>query len=327
MIIIDNKNSDPYLNHAIEEHLIDKLEDDCFMLWQNAPCILLGRNQNAYAEINMSYVKEHNIAVVRRITGGGAVFNDWGNFNFTFIAKNKDNVFADFKKFTEPIIAALKKLNIGAEFKGRNDLVIEGKKFSGNAQCRMRDKILHHGTLLFNVDIAALVSALTVSSLKLKSNAVASVRSRVTNISEHLSEKMSIDEFRLMILDEVRGSVKDAKNYELTKADLQASEIIAKNKYRLDSWNFGQKVNFSFAKEERFTGGLVQMQADIVKGIIKEIRFFGDFFNEKPISEIEEGLCGIPYQYDKIEEKLKEYNIDDYFKNIKREEIISLIIG
>lgn len=326
MLVINNKNKDPYLNHAIEEHLMNKLDDDCFMLWQNSPCVLLGRNQNAYLEVNMDYARAHNIKIVRRITGGGTVFNDNGNFNFTFISSSNNHSFADFTRFTQPIINALRKQGVPAEFHGRNDLVIDGKKFSGNAQCKVKDKILHHGTLLFGSDIEALGEALNVNYLKLQSKSIASAKNRVTNIKDHLSKPMTLEEFRIMLLEEVRNSVEGAEYYELTEDDLLESELIATKRYRQDSWNYQEKLDFEFLRECRFTGGLVQVNMNIAKGIIKDIRINGDFFNEKDISEVEGALVGLSYDYQTIFNALNIVDIDKYFKNISREDLMSVII-
>ncbi|MFW5779925.1 MAG: lipoate--protein ligase, partial [Bacillota bacterium] len=266
------------------------------------------------------------IDVVRRITGGGTVYNDWGNFNFTFISKNKDDDFADFKKFTKPILSALHKLGVDASFQGRNDLVIDGKKFSGNAQCKLKNRLLHHGTLLFDVNLENLANALTVNFLKLKSKAVASVKSRVTNISEHINIPMTIDEFRQVIIDEVKNIFKDASLYDLTQTDMIRSEEIALNRYRQRKWNFPDRIDFSIKKEKKFPAGLVQVQIEINKGTIKDISFYGDFFNEKDLYDIQSRLKGIKYESNSIKNVLSSFDLDLYFKNIHKEDILNLIL-
>lgn len=326
MRIIDNDIRDPYLNLAIEEYLTKTAVEDCFMLWQNCPSIILGKNQNAYAEINMDYVRKNDVAVVRRITGGGAVYHDEGNINFTFIASRHENKFADFSKFTKPVVVALSKLGITAEFSGRNDLVIDNKKFSGNAQCRLKDNIMHHGTLLFDVDIEALVASLNVNFLKIKTKAVASTRARVTNISEHLKLPMTIKEFKNMLLKEIKNSSSGSRYYELTKEDLMAAESLAKEKYRLKEWTFSDKFAFTAQKEKKFAGGLLQVYTDIKNGMLKEIRFFGDYFSEKDVGEIEKALRNTPYNELAIKKSLDSFDIDLYFKNINKNEILELII-
>ncbi|MDI9486474.1 MAG: lipoate--protein ligase [Bacillota bacterium] len=325
MIIINNNNTDPFLNHAIEEHLIDRFEDECFMLWQNSPCLLIGRNQNVYQEINMDFVKEQKIDVVRRITGGGTVYNDWGNFNFTFISKNKDD-FSDFKKFTIPILSALNKLGANARFEGRNDLVIDGKKISGNAQCKLKGKLLHHGTLLFDVNLENLARSLNPSFLKLESKAVASVKSRVTNIIDYLDRPLTIDGFRKKIVDEIKSIFPEAIIYDLTQSDLIRAEEIALSKYRQRKWNFPDRIDFTIRKEKKFPAGLVQIEMEIHKGKIKNISFYGDFFNEKDIGDVVDTLKGIEYQEKTIKSIMDSLDLDLYFKNIPKDCLLGLII-
>lgn len=296
------------------------------MLWQNEPCVLIGRNQNVYAEINMDYIREHNIKVVRRITGGGTVFNDYGNFNFTFIAKKEKNKFADFRTFTNLIISALQSLGIQAEFSGRNDLLIDGKKFSGNAQCILKNKILHHGTLLFDVDINALTSALNVSSLKLQSKNIISTKSRVTNISKHLKEAVTLYEFKDKLINYALNYIEGAKRFELTEKDLASARVIADSKYRLDSWNFPLNIDFSMHREKRFAGGTMQFMAKVDRGVIKEAKIYGDFFYEKDKAEIENALIGTKYTEQSVKHILEMFDMDEYFKGITAAEILSLIL-
>lgn len=324
MIAINSTVTDPYLNHAIEEVMLQK-EDECFILWKNAPCILLGKNQNAYSEINTEYIRLNNISLVRRITGGGTVYNDFGNLNFTFIAKRESVDFADFKRFTVPVIAALQKLGIPAEFKGRNDLVIEDKKFSGNAQCWLKDKVLHHGTLLFNTDLTALAKSLNVSKLKLLSKGIQSTKSRVCNISDYINTQMDIYQFKEYLFNEVAISL-NADIYNLTNEDISKAQIIADEKYRKDSWNYNEKNNFSILKEDKFAGGILSSEILVKDGFIENIVFYGDFFSVKDSSEISAILKGSEYSYETIRQTLSKIDLDNYFKNITIEEILSIII-
>ena len=188
------KSKDPYLNLAIEEYLFRNTTDDIFMLWQNEPTVVIGKNQNVYAEINREYTKEHNIKIARRITGGGAVYHDLGNVNYTFISsRNKEGI--DFKYFTAPIIDALKAIGVNAELSGRNDITVNCKKISGNAQYSTDTRTLHHGTLLFDSDLSVLSSALNVDEEKIRSKAISSTRSRVINIKDLILENYKTDEF------------------------------------------------------------------------------------------------------------------------------------
>jgi lipoate---protein ligase len=195
MLLVKNHHTNPYFNLAAEEYLLKQRDEDFFMLWQNAPCIVIGKNQNAHAQIHHDYVKENDITVVRRLSGGGAVFHDLGNINFTFITKKNHNEAIDFSPFTLPIIHALKDLNVNAEFSGRNDILIDGKKFSGNAQYYYKERLLHHGTLLFSGNLTDLAKALKPKPQKIEDKAVQSTISRVTNIKSHLSTPMTVQEF------------------------------------------------------------------------------------------------------------------------------------
>ena len=189
MLCIKDSHTDPYFNIAADEYALKYLEDDCFMLWRNEPSIIVGKHQNTLAEINVDYVMKNNIKVVRRISGGGAVFHDLGNLNFTFVKNAGEDAQGDFRKFTQPILDVLQSMGINAKFEGRNDLTIDGKKFSGNAESIWKNRVLHHGTLLFSAVMTDLSAALKVNPLKFQDKAVKSVRSRVTNISEHLDRK------------------------------------------------------------------------------------------------------------------------------------------
>ena len=326
MIFVKHSNLNPYKNHAIEEFIMNKFNEDCFMLWKNERCILIGRNQNAYSEINMDYVKEHDIPIVRRITGGGAVFNDEGNFNFTFISCNTGEDFTNFKKFTIPIILALKKIGIQVEFSGRNDLTIGDKKFSGNAQCKYKDKVLHHGTLLFSSNFSDMESALRVNDIKLSSKGIKSVKSRVVNISDFLKSPMNIEEFRKYLFNEVLTNTENAKIYHITEEDLLEINLISEKKYATWQWNFGNNPHFNIEREKRFAGGIVQAFIEVSKGKIKDIRFYGDFFSEKDATLVEDTLKGLNYDYKVLYEALKDFNMDEYFKNITFENIMDLLI-
>ena len=195
MRYIYNDSTEPYFNLALEEYFLKQTDEEYFILWRNEPCIVVGKNQNTLSEIHLEFVKERNIKVVRRLTGGGAVFHDLGNINFTFIV-NDESSFNDFKGFVAPIIGTLKTLGIDAEFSGRNDMLIEGKKFSGNAQCKHKSRVMHHGTLLFSSNMNDLSGALKPKDIKFSDKSVKSVASRVTNISEHLENKLSVLEFK-----------------------------------------------------------------------------------------------------------------------------------
>jgi len=326
MLFVKHRNTDPYKNHAIEEFLMNKFDEDCFMLWKNEKCILIGNYQNAYNEINIDYVKQYNIPVVRRITGGGAVFNDEGNFNFSFISCNVSEDCFNFKKFTIPIVLALNKLGIKAELSGRNDLTIEGKKFSGNAQYKSKTKVLHHGTLLFSSNISDLANSLRVNPIKIESKGIKSVKSRVTNICEHLKISMTNEEFKEYLFNEVYSTTENSNIYQITEDDWKEINKIAEEKYSTWEWNYGQNPQFTMEREKKFVGGIVQASMNFNKNKIQNIKIHGDFFSEKDISIVENALIGVSYEYKSMYQVLKDFNMHNYFMNISIQNILDVLI-
>lgn len=299
MIYIEGKSTDPYFNLAAEEYIFKKSDEDVFMLWQNDNTIVVGKYQNTAEEISSLYVKEHGINVVRRLSGGGAVYHDLGNVNFTFIEKKKkDNVFV-FRYFTKHIINILGSLGVKAEFNSRNDLVIDGKKFSGNAQYMTGDKILHHGTLLFDSDLEVLVNALNVSNVKIESKAVKSVYERVTNIKPHVDRELDLGQFKQAIRDYMLTNGCD-REAELDENDIAGITELRNGKYAAWEWNYGANPRFNMKKEKKTECGLIKAYMDIRCGYINDIRLYGDFFADEKLPQTVERIKGMKY----IEEDL-----------------------
>lgn len=325
MIYIIDNNTDPYWNLAAEEYLFKNMTQPVFRLWQNDNAIIIGMHQNALAEINIDYVTKNGIKVVRRVSGGGAVYHDMGNLNFTFIDNRSETEesSAMFARFTRPIVDALKKLNIDAYLEGRNDLLIEGRKFSGNAVAVYKDRILQHGTLLFSSSMKDLSEALAGRPEKFVSKSVKSNRARVTNISEHLKESMTIEQFISFLEMEIAVDGK-YERYHYTPEDLEVINQLRDTKYSQDWWNLGSAPAYKFSKVCQFPGGLVELYTEVSKGIIKEIRIFGSYFFTKETSDVEELLTGCSHTKEEIEKRLETINLSHYFNNITREEFITL---
>ena len=322
MIYINNDNTNPYFNLATEEYLLKNFEDNCFMLWRNEPSIIVCKNQNTLSEINYEYVQEKNIPVVRRLSGGGAVFHDLGNINFTFITNSDSENFNNFRKFTQPIIDVLQYIGVNAEFTGRNDLTIEGKKFSGNAQYNYKNRILHHGTLLFSSDMVDLSLALKVKASKFEGKGVKSVTSRVTNISEHLKTPLTITEFKNLVMKHIMDMYKGEQIFEFNSKDITTINQMVNIQYKTWDWNFGSSPKYTFTNEKRFPGGSVEFNLNVEKGIIKDIKLFGDFFGKLDVSEVENALIGINHSEKAIREVLSSFDLANYFLNISLDDLI-----
>ena len=324
MLIIKRHNTDPYFNLATEEYVLKNFDEDSFMLWRNAPSIIVGKHQNTLAEINVDYVKRNNIPVVRRLSGGGAVFHDLGNLNFTFIQLGKDENLIDFRKYTEPILEVLQKTGIAAKFEGRNDLTIDGRKFSGNAEHIWKNRVLHHGTLLFSAEMTDLTQALNADPLKFKDKSVKSVRSRVTNISEHLSEPMDVMEFADLIQSHIIEKYPDARMIELSAEDHEKIHELVRTKYNTWEWNFGYSPNYNYRKVLRTEkSGTIEFDMDVRNGTILLIKIFGDYFGHLDSEALEIQLTGIQHNEQSIRAALAQMNISDYINHLSLEEFLT----
>ncbi len=326
--IIDN-STDPQWNLAAEEYLFKNFKQSIFRLWRNEPSIIIGLHQNAFAEINLEYVKNNNISVIRRLTGGGAVFHDLGNVNFTFIDNRilGESTADMFKRFTQPIIEALNSLGVNASLKGRNDLVIDDKKFSGNAVAVYKERILQHGTLLYSASMANLSEALANRPEHFKGKAVQSNRARVTNISDHLSNAMSVEEFVTFMEKFVTDKLSSKyTRYNYTPEDLAAIAKLTMEKYSKDSWNYGSSPKYDYSKTTRFEWGILELFLEVKKGIIEDIHFYGSYFFIKESTILEEYLKGCPNNAQAIKERVEKINLSDYFSNITEEEFVSMFL-
>lgn len=318
MQLIKLESSNPHFNLAAEEYFLKKDNKSKLILWQNDKTIVIGRNQNTFAEINVSRAEELDLKIVRRMSGGGAVYHDMGNLNYTFITKNTGDDFLNFKKFSQPVIDALFSIGVTATLSGRNDILIENKKISGNAQYVHKDMLLHHGTLLFNTNLNILSEVLNVNPLKIQTKGIASVKSRVTNIIEY--SDITPEKFCSLMFNLADGEI-----YELTAEDLSEIEILKKEKYDTWEWNFGYSPKHSFTAEKKFDCGIISAGLDAKEGIITAIKFSGDFFGKKDISELENAIVGSRHLFGDILLKLKNFPVSDYISGLTAEDIANLI--
>ena len=314
---ITHEITDAYFNIASEEYLLKQKEGYYFYLWVNAPAVIVGVNQNTIEEVNLSFTEQNDIKVVRRMTGGGAVYHDLNNLCYTIIApfdEKQDN----YKKFTAYVIEYLNDLGVNATFSGRNDITVDGFKISGNAQTVYNDRIMHHGTLLFNTDMSVLEGALKPNKLKIQSKGIKSVRARVKNIYDALPTKMSLSQFKKGLRDKFS---KIALPYEFTDEDLKQINKLVKEKYSTFGWNIGYSPKGKNTFEHKFDFGVLNINFDIINGKIENTKITGDFFHKNPIEQLESKLNGCTFDKKSVLVALDD--VAEYIVNSKKEEIVN----
>lgn len=316
------ETTDPYRNLAIEEYLFLHSDDDVFLLWQNEPTVVIGKNQNAYAELALDYIKENGVHVARRITGGGAVYHDLGNVNYSFISMTKGKDGLDFAYFTAPMLAALESLGVHAVLSGRNDLQVDGKKFSGNAQHASGERVLHHGTLLFDSDLDALSAALRVDEEKLRARAVRSVRARVTNLRPYLKKDCDARAFMAQIGNFVTAA------YAAEPLTLPTGEKLESlcERNRSDAWIFPERAlvsQYEIMKKQRYPFGTVELYLDMQNETVRDLRIRGDFFGVRPIVELETALRGMVLS--DAQARLCDVVVEDYIFGMHQAELLNLL--
>lgn len=330
MLFIDNQNiTDPRINLAIEEYVLKHLdtEKESYLLFYiNEPSIIIGKHQNTVEEIHVDYIRQHGIHVVRRLSGGGAVYHDLGNLSFSFLTKDDGKSFANFQKFTDPVIQALHTLGVDAKLSGRNDIEVDGRKVSGNAQFSQRGRMFSHGTLMLDVDLNQVEKALQVKQDKIQSKGIKSVRSRVANISEFLAKPLSMSAFRNTLLTSIFEGQDPIPEYVLTDQDWEIIHQISKERYQNWDWNFGESPAFNVQQTKRFPVGSIDVRLNVGEhGLIKNCKIYGDFFGVGDIQDIEVRLQGILYDYNQLDLALKDIDMKHYFGNISKEEFLDLI--
>lgn len=316
---IEHDNTDPYFNIASEEYLLKRKKGYYVYVWQNAPSVIVGVNQNAFAEVNLGYTESNGVKVVRRLTGGGAVYHDLNNVCYTVIAPYEDKE-QTYHKFTAPVIEYLKSINVNAEFSGRNDITIDGKKISGNAQTVFENRIMHHGTLLFDTDVSALSKTLTANKLKIESKGIKSVRARVTNVKEYLGQNFTIKEF----IEGLKNFLKkDCEEYRFNEEDIKAIKELSNNKYSTYEWNMGYSPKGKNVFEDKFDFGIFTLNFDTVDGKVQNANIHGDFFSRKDVKDFCAKLNGTKWEKSQLEKVFSE--ISDYIVNADGKIIVEKI--
>ncbi|BBI35454.1 lipoate--protein ligase [Cohnella abietis] len=330
MRFISNNNiTDPSLNLALEEYILRSLPDtdDYLLFYINEPSIIIGKNQNTVEEINAEYVEENGIHVVRRLSGGGAVYHDHGNLNFSFIMKDDGQSFHNFKKFTQPVVQALRELGVEAELTGRNDLQVGERKISGNAQFSTRGKMFSHGTLLFDSEIENVVSALKANAEKYVSKATKSIRSRVANISEFLDEPMTVEQFKQSLLTSLFEGEKEIPYYELSEQDWANVRKLADERYRSWEWNYGRSPAFNVRQTKRIEGaGTFDVRLQVEDGVIADATIYGDFFGRGDSSELAAKFVGTRYDASALSTLLDDIDLSYYCGPVTKEQWLELML-
>ena len=321
---LETGTTDPCYNLAFEQFVLEtRREGDWLILWQNADTVVVGLNQNTAEEVNREFVEEHGIRVVRRMTGGGAVYHDLGNLNYSFISDVGDAETLSIRRFAEPVCQALRAMGVQAEISGRNDIVIEGKKVSGCAQRIVKNRILHHGTLLFSSDRERIAGALNADPAKFESKSAKSVRSRVGNIKDFLPESVDLHAFRDRLLDELsRGGM---SREQLTEEERGEVARLAKEKYASWEWNWGKSPHYGYSNKKRFPGGTIEVRADIEAGRVNDLIFFGDYMATTDDGPLLHALCGQEFRREVFAEILDQFDLSRMFGEISKEEILSLL--
>lgn len=330
MKYIVNDSNDPRYNLAFEEYCLKHLDlkenEEYVILWINGPAIIVGKNQNTLEEVNQQYVEDEGIQVVRRVTGGGAVYHDLGNLNFSIITLTTDLERIDFKKYNVPIVEALQKLGINAELSGRNDMTIDGKKFSGIAQSVWKKRVLNHGTLLFDTDLEVLTKALNVKQDKIVSKGIKSIRSRVTNIKPYMPEEGDIHKFKEVLLRTIfEKENSEPVEYKLSEEDLVNIDTLFKEKYSTWEWNYGESPKFNYKNYKRFDFGNIDIRFNVRNGLISETIIYGDFFGTRDVYFLQEKLNGTKYEKEEVRKALADEPLDKYFGDISVDEFVNLI--
>ncbi|MDO5755791.1 MAG: lipoate--protein ligase [Tissierellia bacterium] len=315
---IENYSMNPAFHHALEEYLLKETEEEIFILWRNHPTVLIGRNQNIYREVNLSFCQDHGIQVIRRLSGGGAIYTSPLSFQYSFITNEGEQ--SSFEAFAKPVIKALKALDCPCEFTGRNDILLDGKKISGNAQYHFQNKVLHHGSILFDANLEEMKESLKPNPAKFKKKNIDSVLSRIGLIKDYIS--MDLYEFRRYLIEYVKDYHQIEARYLLDSSDLQRIFEIQKERFDNPKWNYGRNPKTKMEFTRIHTCGILEFGIEIRDGFLDNIVIEGDFFGEKPIEELEDHLRQRAYTPAILEECLENIDVSKYIKGLRKEELL-----
>ena len=325
MRYLKNPSTNPYYNMAFDEYCLESLpiDEPVFFLWQNKPAVIVGYNQEVNTEVNLDYLKEKGIDLVRRVTGGGAVYHDLENLNYTIVGRSED-LERDYPEYAALMMKALQALGVPATLSGRNDILVEGKKVSGFAKRVCKNRLMVHGTLMYNVDVDVLTHVLNPSTTKLQSKGIASVRSRVTNLCNYLPELSDIQAFKNRLEEILSNNYSDAE-YKLSETDLAHIQQLTDKKFATWEWNYGRSPKATLVHSARLACGTVEIHLTLAENRIASCRFGGDFLGNLPASDVEKALTGIPYEINEIRKCLSKLEISRYFDRVSADNLLEMM--
>ena len=325
MRYLKNPSTNPYYNMAFDEYCLESLpiDEPVFFLWQNRPAVIVGYNQEVNTEVNLDYLKEKGIDLVRRVTGGGAVYHDLENLNYTIVGRSED-LERDYPEYAALMMKALQALGVPATLSGRNDILVDGKKVSGFAKRVCKNRLMVHGTLMYNVDVDVLTHVLNPSTTKLQSKGIASVRSRVTNLCNYLPELSDIQAFKNRLEEILSNNYSDAE-YKLSETDLAHIQRLTDEKFATWEWNYGRSPKATLVHSARLACGTVEIHLTLAENRIASCRFGGDFLGNLPASDVEKALTGIPYEINEIRKCLSKLEISRYFDRVSADNLLEMM--
>ena len=325
MRYIKNPSTNPYYNMAFDEYCLESLpiDEPVFFLWQNRPAVIVGFNQEVNTEVNLDYLKENGIDLVRRVTGGGAVYHDLENLNYTIVGRSED-LERDYPEYASLLAKALQTLGVPATLSGRNDILVEGGKVSGFAKRVCKNRLMVHGTLMYNVDVDVLTHVLNPSTTKLQSKGIASVRSRVANLCDYLPEIPDIQTFSQRLEEILSNNYTDTE-YQLTETDLANIQRLTDKKFATWEWNYGRSPKATLVHSARLACGTVEIHLTLAENRIASCRFGGDFLGNLPASDVEKALTGIPYEINEIRKCLSKIEINRYFDRVLVDDLLEMM--
>ena len=325
MRYLKNPSTNPYYNMAFDEYCLESLpiDEPVFFLWQNRPAVIVGFNQEVNTEVNLDYLKENGIDLVRRVTGGGAVYHDLENLNYTIVGRSED-LERDYPEYASLLAKALQTLGVPATLSGRNDILVEGRKVSGFAKRVCKNRLMVHGTLMYNVDVDVLTNVLNPSTTKLQSKGIASVRSRVANLCDYLPEIPDIQTFSQRLEEILSNNYTDTE-YQLTETDLANIQRLTDKKFATWEWNYGHSPKATLVHSARLACGTVEIHLTLAENRIASCRFGGDFLGNLPASDVEKALTGIPYEINEIRKCLSKIEISRYFDRVSVDDLLEMM--